>query len=136
MSEALKILNNIRTLRAQARECTLETLEEMLEKLEVVVNERREEDSQAQAEIEERTRKLQQYREMLIADGIDPNELLNAMAVTKAAATKSKRAARPAKYKYIDENGETKTWAGQGRTPAVIKKAIEEQGKSLDDFLL
>lgn len=39
MSEALKILNNIRTLRAQARECTLETLEEMLEKLEVVVNE-------------------------------------------------------------------------------------------------
>lgn len=42
MSEALKILNNIRTLRAQARECTLETLEEMLEKLEVVVNERRE----------------------------------------------------------------------------------------------
>lgn len=45
MSEALKILNNIRTLRACARECTLETLEEMLEKLEVVVNERREEDS-------------------------------------------------------------------------------------------
>lgn len=28
MSEALKILNNIRTLRAQARECSLETLEE------------------------------------------------------------------------------------------------------------
>lgn len=45
MSEALKILNNIRTLRAQARECTTETLEEMLEKLEVVVNERREEET-------------------------------------------------------------------------------------------
>ncbi|HHU9703115.1 TPA: transcriptional regulator, partial [Escherichia coli] len=52
MSEALKILNNIRTLRAQARECTLETLEEMLEKLEVVVNERREEESAAAAEVE------------------------------------------------------------------------------------
>ncbi|TPG62522.1 histone-like nucleoid-structuring protein H-NS [Ewingella americana] len=135
MSEALKILNNIRTLRAQARECTLETLEEMLEKLEVVVNERREEDSQAAVEIEERTRKLQQYREMLIADGIDPNELLQTMAATKATG-KAKRAARPAKYKYIDENGENKTWTGQGRTPAVIKKAIEEQGKKLDDFLL
>jgi len=118
MSEALKILNNIRTLRAQARECTLETLEEMLEKLEVVVNERREEDSQAAAEIEERTRKLQQYREMLIADGIDPNELLQTMAATKATGKANK------------------TWTGQGRTPAVIKKAIEEQGKSLDDFLL
>lgn len=135
MSEALKILNNIRTLRAQARECTLETLEEMLEKLEVVVKERREEDQQAQAEIEERTRKLQQYREMLIADGIDPNELLQTMNATKVAG-KTKRAARPAKYQYVDENGETKTWTGQGRTPAVIQNAIEEQGKSLDDFLI
>jgi DNA-binding protein H-NS len=42
------------------------------------------------AEIEERTRKLQQYREMLIADGIDPNELLSTMAAVKAG-TKTKR---------------------------------------------
>ena len=96
-----------------------ETLEEMLEKLEVVVNERREEESAAAAEIEERTRKLQQYREMLIADGIDPNELLNSMAAAKTG-TKAKRAARPAKYSYVDENGETKTGLA-GRTPAVIK---------------
>ena len=132
MSEALKILNNIRTLRAQARECTLETLVEMLEKLEVVVNERREEESAAAAEVEERTRKLQQYREMLITDGIDPNELLNSLAAVKSG-TKAKRAQRPAKYSYVDE---TKTWTGQGRTPAVIKKAMDEQGKSLDDFLI
>ncbi|MEC5341606.1 histone-like nucleoid-structuring protein H-NS [Brenneria populi] len=135
MSEALKILNNIRTLRAQARECSLDTLEEMLEKLEVVVNERREEESQVQAEVEERARKLQQYRDMLIADGIDPNELLQSLGSVKSIG-KSKRAARPAKYQYTDENGEVKTWTGQGRTPAVIKKAIEEQGKSLDDFLI
>ncbi|MDX5626807.1 MULTISPECIES: histone-like nucleoid-structuring protein H-NS [unclassified Brenneria] len=135
MSEALKILNNIRTLRAQARECSLDTLEEMLEKLEVVVNERREEESQVQAEVEERARKLQQYRDMLIADGIDPNELLQSLGSVKSTG-KSKRAARPAKYQYTDENGEVKTWTGQGRTPAVIKKAIEEQGKSLDDFLI
>ncbi len=62
----------------------------------------------AAAEVEERTRKLQQYREMLIADGIDPNELLNSMAAAKSG-TKAKRAARPAKYSYVDENGETKT---------------------------
>lgn len=134
MSEALKILNNIRTLRAQARECTLDTLEEMLEKLEVIVKERREEDSQAQAAEEERTRKLQQYRDMLLADGIDPTELLQSLSATKS--TKAKRAARPAKYEYIDENGETKTWTGQGRTPAVIKKALEEENKQLDDFLI
>ena len=32
MSDALKIINNIRTLRAQARELTLETLEENVRK--------------------------------------------------------------------------------------------------------
>lgn len=133
MSEALKILNNIRTLRAQARECTLETLEEMLEKFETVVNERREEIKLAQAEIQEHTRKLQQIREMILAEGIDPAELLQNTANKTVA--KAKRAARPAKYEYI-EDGEVKTWTGQGRTPAVIRKAIEEQGKSLDDFLI
>lgn len=44
MSETLKALNNIRTLRAQARETDLATLEEMLEKLSVIVDERREEE--------------------------------------------------------------------------------------------
>lgn len=134
MSETLKILNNIRTLRAQAKECTLETLEEMLEKLEVIVNERREEDTQAQEAIAKRTRKFQQYREMLIADGIDPSELLQNMS--NKIPGKTKRAARPAKYQYTDENGELKTWTGQGRTPIVMKIAIEKHGKSLDDFLL
>lgn len=136
MSEVLKVLNNIRTLRAQAREYSVETLEEMLEKLDVVVKERREEESHFQAENEERTRKLNQYREMLLADGIDPNELINTLTATPRAAAKGKRSVRPAKYGYTDEKGESRTWTGQGRTPAVIKKALEEQGKSLDDFLL
>ncbi|URJ23391.1 DNA-binding transcriptional regulator H-NS [Blochmannia endosymbiont of Camponotus sp. C-003] len=136
MNDALKILNNIRTLRAQARACTLDTLEEILEKLEVVVNERREENSQVQAEIEEHSRKLQQYRDMLIADGIDPNELLQQMSSNTKSFHKNKRAARPAKYQYTNKHGEIKTWTGQGRTPSIIKKAIDEKKKKLEDFLL
>ncbi|WP_313685399.1 H-NS family nucleoid-associated regulatory protein, partial [Pantoea sp.] len=41
----------------------------------------------------------------------------------------------PAKYSYTDENGEEKSWTGQGRTPAAIKKALDA-GKSLDSFLI
>jgi predicted methyltransferase len=37
MTDAIKTLNNIRTLRAQARETDLATLEEMLEKLTAIV---------------------------------------------------------------------------------------------------
>ncbi|MBJ8931574.1 H-NS family histone-like protein [Citrobacter freundii] len=131
MSEALKVLNNIRTLRAQSREVTLELLEEMLEKLTIVVQERREEDAAAQREVQEKVAKLERYREMLLADGIDPTDLLGGGDTTKAA--KTKRAPRPAKYAYTDENGEQKTWTGQGRTPAAIKKALDE-GKTLESF--
>lgn len=135
MSDVIKSLNNIRTLRAQAREYSLETLEEILEKFEVIVNERREDESMAIAQNSERLLKLEQYREMLIADGIDPNELLQPAATDKPVV-KARRAARPAKYQYTDEKGENRTWTGQGRTPAVIRNAIETEGKTLEDFAL
>ncbi len=135
MSDVIKSLNNIRTLRAQAREYSLETLEDILEKFEVIVNERREDESLAIAHNSERLLRLEQYREMLIADGIDPNELLQS-AVTDKPVVKARRAARPAKYQYTDEKGENRTWTGQGRTPAVIRNAIETEGKTLEDFAL
>ncbi|ECE0111335.1 H-NS histone family protein [Salmonella enterica subsp. diarizonae] len=127
MSDALKTLNNIRTLRAQARELALETLEEMLEKLTIVVEERREEENVIQKEQAERQAKLEAFRQKLLEDGIDPTELLGSVSTSKSA--KAKREPRPAKYKYIDENGDEKTWTGQGRTPKAIAA-----GKKLEDF--
>ncbi|MFP9230227.1 H-NS family histone-like protein [Pectobacterium cacticida] len=131
MSEALKLLNNIRSLRAQARETDLATLEEMLEKLTVIVEERREEETKIQQEQAERLAKIEALRAKLLEDGIDPAELLGPVSTTKSA--KSKRAPRPAKYKYIDENGNEKLWTGQGRTPKAIALALEG-GKTLADF--
>lgn len=134
MSDALKSLNNIRVLRAQAREMALTDLEEMLEKLTVVVSERREESEAAEAAGREKAEKLAKYREMLLSDGIDPNELFSS-AEQAGGKVRAKRAPRPAKYKYTDENGEEKQWTGQGRTPAVIKAALDA-GKTIDDFLI
>lgn len=59
MSEVFKILNNICIFCVQVRECIFEMLEEMLEKLEVVVNERCEEESVVVVEVEECICKLQ-----------------------------------------------------------------------------
>lgn len=132
MSNAFKVLNNIRTLRAQARELPLSDLEEILEKLTVVVTERREEVEAENKQNREKEEKLSKYREMLLADNIDLNELLGAMDSGKK---RQRRAPRPAKYKYIDENGEEKSWTGQGRTPATIKKVLDEGG-NLDEFLI
>lgn len=102
MSEALKALNNIRTLRAQARETDLATLEEMLEKLTTIVEDRREEENSARKEQEERQAKLEAFRQKLLEDGIDPTELLASVGSSQPK-TKSTRAPRPAKYKYTDE---------------------------------
>lgn len=134
MSDTLKVLNNIRTLRAQAREVSLQELEEMLSKLESVVSERRDEEQSMLAEQKEREDKLAKYREMLLADGIDPSDLM-AIEASKGKTGKAKRAPRPAKYEYTDEKGEQKTWTGQGRTPAAIKEALDA-GKTLESFLI
>ncbi|AFN34952.1 H-NS family nucleoid-associated regulatory protein [Klebsiella oxytoca] len=132
MSETLQVLNNIRTLRAQARELPLEVLEELLEKLTTVVSERSEEEKELEAANRERLEKLSHYREMMIADGIDPSELMEAAVNVKV---RKQREPRPAKYAYIDDAGERKTWTGQGRTPSPIKAQLDA-GKTLDDFLI
>ena len=134
MSVMLQSLNNIRTLRGMAREFSIDVLEEMLEKFRVVTKERREEEEQQQRELAERQEKISTWLELMKADGINPEELLGNSSAAAPRAGK-KRQPRPAKYKFIDVNGETKTWTGQGRTPKPIAQALAE-GKSLDDFLI
>ncbi|MCY9870501.1 H-NS family nucleoid-associated regulatory protein [Vibrio barjaei] len=132
MSELTKVLLNIRSLRAFGRELTLEQLEEALEKLTVVTQERRDQEAEMAAENQARAAKLQEYAEMLQADGIDINELVATVTSTGVKAAKSKRDPRPAKYKYMSGNVE-KTWTGQGRTPSAIQKALDA-GESLESF--
>ncbi|MGC1072345.1 H-NS family nucleoid-associated regulatory protein [Pantoea agglomerans] len=131
MSESLKSLNNYRTLRAQARETPLELLEEMLAKLSTVVEEHREEQVSVRKEREDKQAKLEAIKAKLLEDGIDPEELINGLS--KISQVRKTKRARPAKYKYIDQNGKEQTWTGQGRTPKVILNAIAS-GKQLKDF--
>ncbi|MCG3729694.1 transcriptional regulator [Vibrio cincinnatiensis] len=137
MSELTKTLLNIRSLRAYARDLTLEQLEEALDKLTTVVQERKEIEEQEKAALAEQEAKLAAIAEQIAKDGIDVEALISALAgetKTKAKKGKGKRAPRPAKYKYMD-NGVEKTWTGQGRTPSVIQQALDA-GKSLEDFAI
>lgn len=135
MNEFLKVLLNIRSLRVALRELSFEQLQEAREKFEMVYAERNESVEKERAEQEERQRKLAEFTEMLQQAGIDPRELVGSAAEKSVdAAPKSKRAPRPAKYEY-QENGETKTWTGQGRMPKVIAEAVAA-GRSQDEFLI
>ena len=130
MSDIIKALLNARSLKAAAKELTLEQLEESLAKLNKIVEDRRADEEAYRAANEEKLRKLEEYKEMLKADGIDPAELLGSPVVET-----KKREPRPAKYQYVDDEGETQKWTGQGRKPKAIQRALD-QGKSLEDFLI
>ncbi|MCS3791250.1 H-NS histone family protein [Aeromonas veronii] len=133
MSEFLKVLLNIRSLRAAMRELSLEQVKEAHEKIESIYLERLEQAEKEQAANAEHQQKLAEFQAMLAQAGIDPTELVGS---TPAAATaaKAKRAPRPPKYRYV-ENGVEKTWTGQGRTPKFLAEQLE-QGRQLDDFLI
>lgn len=133
MNDFLKTLMNIRSLRAALRELSFEQLVEIREKFEEIFAEREQQETKLREESAERLQKLAEFTELLKEAGIDPSELVGTVAPAKAdGLAKAKRAPRPAKYKYT-EDGQEKTWTGQGRMPKAIAAAVEG-GKALEDF--
>ena len=131
-NELFATLLNIRTLRSLCKEMSLDDLELALEKLTTVVTERKEKEQHSLAENAERLAKLEEYRQLMAQDGIDLSDLVEAMGQT-SKTPKAKRAPRPAKYRFLDDKGNEKTWTGQGRTPSALQKLID-QGCYLDEF--
>lgn len=132
MSEFLKVLLNVRSLRAALRELSLEQVQEAHEKIEAIYLERLEQTEKEQAAQAEHRQKLAEFQAMLAQAGIDPTELVG--SAPAAATVVAKRAPRPPKYRYV-EHGVEKTWTGQGRTPKFLVQQLE-QGRQLDDFLI
>ena len=130
MAEVLKVLTNIRSLRVLARNESLELLESILEKLQLVISEKREELLKIQQEEKERQERIAKYKDLLKQEGITVDELAEILG---AEVPRKKRETRPAKYQYVDENGVTKTWTGQGRTPKAIQTKLDK-GQSLSVF--
>ena len=130
MTDVLKVLNNIRSLRVIARELPLEQLEGILEKVQLVVAEKKEELLKVQQEENERQERIAKYKELLKQEGITADELAKILG---SDVVRKKRESRPAKYQYVDENGVAKTWTGQGRTPKAIQMQLDK-GKSLSSF--
>ena len=83
-----------------------------------------------QQEEKERQERIAKYKNLLKQEGITVDELAEILG---AEVPRKKREARPAKYQYVDENGVTKTWTGQGRTPKAIQTKLDK-GQSLSDF--
>jgi DNA-binding protein H-NS len=132
MSDFLRIFLNARSLKAITRELTLEQLNEGFEKLTVIVEERRVQEESVRKGQEARLQKIEEYKALLQADGIDLADLVAGVSATEKTST---RAPRPPKYQYTDAEGNVQTWTGQGRQPVPIREGIAA-GKTIEDFLI
>lgn len=141
---SLSTLNNIRTIRKEAREISFEIFEEILEKMKKV----HEELLADQLEIEEKRAKklalMEQFREMLAAEGIEGisiSEIADGVAAPAAKSGKGKgakgekRGTVEPKYAYKDENGKEVLWSGRGRLPKIVEEAMKNGAKK-EDFLI
>ena len=131
MNDFLKVLLNIRSLRAAVRDLPFDQLQEIKEKFDTVIQEQLKAAEAEQAAKLEYEKKLAEFRELMVNEGISAEDLVGGVTV---GAASTKRAPRPAKYAYMVD-GEERTWTGQGRMPAQIATAVEN-GKSLEDFLI
>lgn len=138
-AEMRKILLNVRSLRVFLRESicesSFELMKEASEKFKAVVDEHREEYEAQKIKLEEREKKRLELISLVKEEGFD----LSTFFVPVTAGQKKKKgksSGTPLEPKYqFTENGETKFWAGVGRKPNPIKKAMEAGG-SLNDFLI
>lgn len=126
MQEFIDTLTRYRQAKALLKNQTVEELELITTNLSKILDEKKEQEATLLEEQQEKNEKLAAYKEMLAADGIDINDLVD--LVTKTPTTK--KAPRPAKYAYTDEDGQSKTWTGQGRTPKFLVD------KNLEDYLI
>lgn len=131
---SLKNFLNIRSLRLSAKELNVEQLKSISEKLNIIIAEKEEEIRLEELKRSKRLENVNKYKEMLAQDGLSIDELAELLS-GKTSKTQKTLSPRPAKYKFVDENGNEKTWTGQGRTPKALQQLLDA-GKKLEDFTI
>ena len=128
MNDFLRIITHARRFKSALKEISVEQLEEVKIKLQKIIDDRIAEEEAAKIENAEKIGKIQKIKELLAAEGINPEELLD-----ESTEKPSKKAARQPKYEIWNETGEHIIWTGQGRMPNVFKARIEA-GETIETF--
>lgn len=137
MSDFINILRHERRLKAALKELDLNELESVKEKFDSVISQRREEEAEKLRQQEAKQKKIEEFKSAMAEAGIELSDILEQELGGEpiVKTTRKKRAPKPPKYEYTDENGEKQTWTGQGRMPKAMKTAIDN-GKPLESFLI
>ncbi len=133
--ELMKILTNQRRLRAFFRSIPSHHVPSIANNVDCIAKEIEQEEERKQREQKARAEKIAEYRSLLAAEGIKIDDLISSNELDITSPTRTKRDPRPAKYEYVDVDGNKRQWTGQGRQPVPIRTAIEN-GMTLEDFLI
>ncbi|QFU57825.1 H-NS family nucleoid-associated regulatory protein [Klebsiella pneumoniae] len=134
--------NNIRTLRKEAREIGYDVFLQIAEKVLAVSSEIEDMKKEDEAKRAKKLALMEQFREMLAAEGIEGisiTEIADGVAAPAAKKGKGakgeKRGSVEPKYAYKDENGKEVLWSGRGRLPKIVEEAMKNGAKK-EDFLI
>jgi len=141
-NDFLRIACNSRSLRAQLRQLSFDVVEKITTNIINVraelyaEHEKQEQERQAKQEKIDGVRK--NFLEALARDGLTIEDL--GLVPDGLEVQSVKKEPRPArvrtpKYRWI-EDGETKTWSGQGRTPVFLREYAEKNNGDLSQFLI
>ncbi|NRN30166.1 H-NS family nucleoid-associated regulatory protein [Photorhabdus heterorhabditis] len=132
-----KYLTGLTTLRKFAQTKDFDWLEEVYQKLEIIVEESRESSRLARLEIEEKEQKRLEVLRIIAEMGFDIKTINIPITLSGFKPKKSntgKGKTRKPKYQF-NENGEIKYWSGNGKRPLGLQKLLNE-GHLLDEFLI
>lgn len=136
MSEFINIISHERRLNAALKELSVNELKEIHKKLENVISKREEDELRIEKDREEKRQKIEELKQSMQDAGIGISDILEAeIGGGQIYNVKRKRAPKPPKYQFTDDNGEVKTWTGQGRMPKPLQIALDN-GRPLSDFLI
>ena len=126
----IRNLSNSRFIKSAIKGATFEQLNTIREKVNFVVESLIEDAKLQEEEAKARLDKIAKIKEDLLSQGLTIEDLVS---VETPKATKGRKF--PPKYRFTDENGQERTWSGQGARPRALQKLLDE-GQSLESFLI
>lgn len=131
MTDFIDIISDKRRTKAQLKKLSESELLAVQEKFNSAVSDVAELFEEQRAAEAEKKQKADEILQQMKDAGISIEELAGNASTSKV----SNRKKLPPKYKFINEDGEAKTWTGQGRMPSVLKQAVDS-GKPLENYLI
>ncbi|EFY07208.1 H-NS family histone-like protein [Succinatimonas hippei] len=126
----IRNLSNSRFIKSAIKDATFEQLNTIREKVNFVVESLIEDAKAQEEEAKARLDKIAKIKEDLLSQGLTIEDLVS---VDTPKVNKGRKF--PPKYRFTDENGQERTWSGQGARPRALQKLLNE-GHSLESFLI